>query len=308
MNEPAKHHYVPECYLKIFTNSKGKFWKLNKKYTSIRECSPGMVCYINDLHKIKKVETLIINNITDVNYVEKNAFKKEENNYGRIIHDIIRFSQDPFIISKKEYFLFLQMLVTIKRRNPSVRKDVMEPELRKELKSRLGQKRLKDYIQRLSDSAGDKINVDEYFNDYATNRIDDDKVHDISLSGFFKKDDEPDLSIQVAGDLYRCKQFIGHSPIGFHFITSDNPGFTKVNGQILNFGGFGNPFRFFFPLSPTTCLFIDSSILEEKNNIEKAVYPTLVDKVFVNDINKITMSLSKLYTLSYLKETLLQFF
>ncbi len=100
MNEPKKHHYVPECYLKLFTNSKKEFWKLNKTFKTIKVCTPGMVCYERDLFKIKKDETLVFNNILDRNYVEKDVFKQQENNYGKVIHKIIKFSQNSFVVEK----------------------------------------------------------------------------------------------------------------------------------------------------------------------------------------------------------------
>ncbi len=304
MSEPKKHHYVPECYLRTFTNSKKEFWRLNKKYRNISICSPGMVCYEKDLFKIKREETLLLNNISDVNYVEKDVFKQQENNYGGIINNIIKFSETGITIEKDKYFLFLKMLVTTKRKNPSVRKGFMEKEFQKEFASRIGQQRLREYLQRMSDLVGDKINVDEYIEKHYHKNIDDEKLHDISLSSFFTDNAKTDLSDQIATDLYLHKQFILHAPIGSSFVTCDNPGFTEIEGQILNFGGFGQPFRFYFPLSSNTCLLVDSTKLEDKNAIEKTVYPVVTSESIVEGINRTTFELAMSYIFGHSKEIL----
>src|SRR6266536_3001113 len=103
---------------------------------------------------------------------------------------------------------------------------------------------------------------------------------------------------QLSSDLYSLKQYILHSPIGTQFITSDNPGFTIVKNKLLNLGGFGDAFTFYFPLSPTTCLFLKWNDRENRENLEKSIYSTLIEKSEVMKINKFTKEISDKYILA----------
>ncbi|MFP5040012.1 DUF4238 domain-containing protein [Parasediminibacterium sp. JCM 36343] len=124
-NNPRKHHYLPECYTKAFTNSQKQLWKRKKENNKTTVCTPAQIGYEIDTNKIRTKETLSLNGLEDFYYVEKNAFKKQENNYTNTLVKVIKYSDSPIVIDKFKYHLFLETLLTIKRRNPQSRNAII---------------------------------------------------------------------------------------------------------------------------------------------------------------------------------------
>jgi hypothetical protein len=265
-------------------------WRRKKDKPNASTCSPSQICYENDLYTIQKDETLLINNIKDRYIIEKQSFKKQENRYRKILAYIVKYSRSPFVIDKTEYHLFLEFIVTLKRRNPYL-KNHLASAFPKKIQQEFKKNNLRDFLKRMSKEVGDEVDVDAYLEDYSTNKITEpEKLSDIYLSGFINIKDS--ILTTVTNDLYKHKQILLFAPIGSQFITSDNPGFTIIGNDAIPFGGFGGLFQFYFPLTPTCCLLIDSLKTENKSTIEKTVYPTLVDVFAVDQINAFTKRLS----------------
>ena len=123
------------------------------------------------------------------------------------------------------------------------------------------------------------------------------------LSAFLNKVDYTTID-NLTQLFYRLKQYILHVPIGKEFITSDNPGFTLIGNTTLSLGGFGGEFEFLFPLSPNSCLYLNSNYIESKSSIEKIIYPVMINSTRVEQINNITKSLCIKNIFSYNRKTL----
>ncbi len=288
--QPINHHYVPICYLKSFSNFQNQMWRRKKDKPKASPCSPSQICYEIDLYKIQKNETLLLNNIDDKYIVEKKSFEKQENRYRKILAEIVKFSTLPRVINKTDYHLFLEFLVTLKRRNPYL-KNQLTISLPRKIEQEFKKTDLRDFLKKMSKEVGDDVDVDAYLENYSTNKVlDSGKLSDLYVSGFLNIKDS--ILTKVTHDLYRLKQILLFAPINSQFITSDNPGFTIIGDEAIPFGGFGGLFQFFFPLSPTCCLYIDSSNMENHTTIEKTVYSFLVDAQTVDQINEFSKRLS----------------
>lgn len=288
--QPIKQHYVPICYLKSFSNFQNQMWRRKKDKPNARTCSPSQICYEIDLYTIQKDETLLLNNIKDRYIIEKQSFKKQENRYRKILTEVVKYSTSPFIIDKTNYHLFLEFIVTLKRRNPFL-KNHLASAFPKKIEQEFKKNNLRDFLKRISKEVGDKVDLDAYLEDYSTNKISEpEKLNDLYLSRFI--DIKDSILTTVTLDLYKHTQMLLFAPVGSQFITSDNPGFTIIGNDAIPFGGFGGLFQFYFPLTPTCCLLIDSSKTENKSTIEKTVYPTLVNVFAVDRINAFSKSLS----------------
>lgn len=287
---PIKQHYVPICYLKSFSNFQNQMWRRKKDKPNASICSPSQICYEIDIYTIQKDETLLVNNINDRYIIEKQSFKKQENKYREILAEIVEYSETPFVVDKTDYRLFLEFIVTLKRRSPFF-KNHLASAFAKKIEQEFKKNSLREFLKRISKEVGDDVDVDAYLEDYSTNKITEPaKLSDIYLSGFINMKDS--ILTTVTNDLYKYKQILLFTPIGSQFITSDNPGFTIIENDVIPFGGFGGLFQFYFPLTPTCCLLIDSSKTETKSTIEKVIYPSLINVFSVDKINAYTKRLS----------------
>lgn len=302
-NNPRKHHFIPECYLALFTNSKRTFWKMDKNGGKPISVSPAQVCYEIDSNKIRTINPVIFDNVSDEYIIEKQFFREQENNYGKTIREIIKYSPSPVLIDRDKYHLFLETLVTIKRRNPVSRSAIINA-FSESIKH-------PNYISHFKKLLGEEIGeenlpygIEEYIRTYLEGEArNPDRHYDMYLSAYINKQDYTVIN-NIKNDLYSLRQFILHAPIGTQFITSDNPGFTIIGDRVLNFGGFGDSFTFCFPLSPLCCLLIKSIEIEKKNDLEKMIYSKVIEKKEVQYINKLTQSISDKQIFSLSREVL----
>ncbi len=288
-NSPKKHHYIPEGYLKFFSNTQKQLWRRNKESTNCSICTPAQVGYEKDGNRIRTKEIFNLAKLTDENQIEKIAFRQLENNYPRILSKLTYFSNSPIIIDKNDYRLFLKSLVTIKRRNPTTRNTLIKSyidsynseEAIPEFKAYLLEEAAKENV--ILDSKLEAL-IENYISRRVTNP---DWLYDMYLSAYLNPSDFKVIE-NITTQLYSLKQFILHVPINKQFITSDNPGFTKTKDILISAGGFGSSFEFYFPLTPSICLYLNSSIEEGSLTIEKAIYPSFLNENEVSEINRFT--------------------
>lgn len=290
-NPPTKHHYVPQCYLKVFANFQNSLWQLKKDYGKMSSKTPGQVCYEIDANRFKDKHTLLNHGITDEYYVEKEAFKYQETGYGKIIGIVIKYQQGPQVIDKHRYRLFLETIATIKRRNPSTRKGLMEA-FKTGYQSEEGIKRFREYLSEQTGFKESGAHFEQEIRTHFVNRSKDTNYqYDMYLSAFIDKG-QFNVIAELTNDFYRLKQYILHPPVGWQFITSDNPGFTIYDGKVISLGGFEGDYEFYFPLSPEACLYMNSKHLENTQLIEKTIYHEWVDQSLVHTLNMATHAVS----------------
>ncbi len=300
---PKKHHYIPECYLNAFADSKKKFWKKRNDNGIISESNPAKVCYEIDANRIRNKSSLIFSNLQDEYFIEKMAFRRQENNYPTVLSKLIKYSDFPLIVDKNKYHLFLETLITIKRRNPTSRKRLIggfidsrtSSEAIEAFKKELGREfKITHFTPEMDNQ------IKYFFENEAQNP---DTLHDMYLSAYVNKTEYTTIA-EITNQLYSLKQYVLHSPLNNQFVTSDNPGFTKCGNDIISLGGFGGDFMFYFPISPNTCLFINTNNVEQQGIIEKPIYPVFVKSEIVSEINQYTKSIANSKLFAYSKSIL----
>ncbi|WP_343670137.1 DUF4238 domain-containing protein [Chitinophaga sp.] len=302
-NAPKKHHFVPVCYLRTFTNAQKSFWKKRIDNGRISITTPSKVCYEEDANRFNVEQSLYFNGITDEYHIEKHAFKFQENNYGKIISKITTYQSEPLILEAKIYRLFIETLVTIKRRNPSFREGLINT-FRQGHTSEEGVKKFKQFLAGVSECTGVEIPSDQKIREMLKNRAQDSSyLHDMYLTGYLNKSPQSGMSSVIA-ELYQLKQYILHAPADMEFITSDNPGFTFFENRVESATGFGREYEFYFPLSPKTCLYVTTNDMNSGKSSEKILYHEKTDSDKVRFINTATKKVSSKIIIAFSENVL----
>jgi hypothetical protein len=226
--------------------------------------------------------------LNDPYHIERNAFKIHENVFGKLLKKITKASLSPFTLPMRDVKLFLEILVTIKRRNPVIRQTLSH-----QLKEYINSKAFKNQVASISELAKrvDGSDALAYLEKYK-NEVNNDPshLHDAYLSNFLNA--EQKLTENIINTLMAHKVFIHHAAIGNQFLTSDNPGFVVVNDIVISHGGLSDAFLYSFPLTPSCCLFIDASEKDHLQLIDKTIYIRHVDPDAVELTNRSTASVA----------------
>ena len=289
-NEPKKHHFVPVCYLKAFTNAGKSFCKKRLDYGKITPATPSQVCYEEDGNRFNNENNLYFNGVTDEYHIEKHAFTLQENNYGLIILTITKHLTGPQVLDASEYHLFIETLITIKRRNPSWREGHIK-NLREGYTSEKGFILFKQFLTEASEKYGREMPSDETIKELLAARASDSNLKDMYLSGYVNQSSNSSIS-SLTNEVYQLTQYILQAPAGIQFITSDNPGFLYYDNHVVNGTGFGGEYELYFPLSPMKCLYVNTGDADSSATSEKTLYHKEVDAEKVSFINTSTKSLA----------------
>ena len=298
MSTPGKHHFVPEVYLKEFSNSQKQLSHLKKGFSKITNKTIAQVCYKLDYFKLHSQDNLLLYKLNDYYHIEKNVFKKHENRYFKLLKRLTHPALTLVSVSKSEVILFIEILTTIKRRNPTYREQSIS-----NYKNYVTSEKFKQDAEigiELSMKL-DTIDPIEYFENYIKEATtSENKQSDMYLRGFL--DNENKIAQNVANTLLQYKLYMYHAPFGSEFITSDNPGFTLLqSGELISFGGLGLPFKFVFPLTPKHCLFInyEDEDLDNKFLLIKDIHIIHTDKKTVDTINTCTYRIAMQKVFAY---------
>jgi hypothetical protein len=161
MSTPAKQHFVPRCYLKEFSDSQSKLFQLKRGSKKVNEASISAICRELNIYTIQLEETKLLNNISDQYCIEKRAFQKQENRYPRLLKKICTQSLTPFSVNRSEVRLFLETIITIKRRNPTVKRLLMEL-----LKAKLNSQQYIDYMSPILNQVSSPEYTKAYLENY----------------------------------------------------------------------------------------------------------------------------------------------
>lgn len=81
-NKAHQHHYVPQAYLRLFTDPTGKLYALNKEFKTVRETATKGVAYSHDFYTVDTIDE------KDSSEVEE-AFAQIENRCIPIIKELV---------------------------------------------------------------------------------------------------------------------------------------------------------------------------------------------------------------------------
>jgi Protein of unknown function (DUF4238) len=287
MNEPKKHHIVPESYLKLFADLKEELFRIKTNEipqkikngilgsSSLKKFNVSQICYKEDFYKIQNNPTLGIHNITDEYQIEKESFKWYENNLELIIKNI---RNRQTYLTLKDAEILCKGLLNIKIRNNHFRDNVIKNENMGEFLSKVFRK-LPVTIQENKDAIEfiGKMKTDFDENPNLVNQLQNKSLLD--------NNNNDDRATNKVYDLCMNSQWnILEATINDMFITSDNPGFCVDENNVLENTKFGDLFTWYFPLNPLHCLRVNRSINETIKSL-KPLNITDADSELVKMIN-----------------------
>lgn len=119
INEPRKHHYIPEFYLAGFTNrglKKDILWTFDQTSLKQWESKPSNIGFQKDYYKI---------NINDSDpYGVEKGFSKVESMSANVIKEIIH---NKVIPKGEDYIILMNFIALLQARVPSRRESFTEP-------------------------------------------------------------------------------------------------------------------------------------------------------------------------------------
>lgn len=256
MNDPKKHHYVPEVYLQRFAiNQSGDLYKLKvkpkKKENRPRLINKSQVCYEPNMYRYIHEAFIVANNLEDPNYIEKNLFPYEVSELS-ILFDKIDSNSKIF---KSEYKRVIQIIFSIKKRNPSIRKIYLEGDRDEEFMD----SRIKGITQKLLSIGIQeeeiKIVISKVKKEVLQQLKDENARKDMYKNSILMSNDEIIKKEEdVINELLKWTPLIYRTSYELPFITSDNPGFSRKNGIEFYNTSFASVDELFFPISPKTAL------------------------------------------------------
>jgi len=254
-------HFLPQCYLKGFTNESGKLYALNLEATkygkqpSLKSYFPSQICYGHDFYTIGKgLETFNIKNIQDKYRVEK-EFHAYEKDYQLLIDRICQGNQ----LAAHEASFLIRIIVDIKIRNKYFRENFIGSRqgevimaASNEIKDRLLNNL--DYIKKYPGGTIDQmLNISDSVRAELLNDLDFKENAHLSVL-IRKTDGYEDVMNKLIPKLLHCKWVIIES--NKKFISNDNPGCSIDKNKRIHNSYFEKDFVFFMPLTSSLCLII----------------------------------------------------
>jgi hypothetical protein len=220
MNTQARqHHYVPQAYLRLFSDSEGKLYAMNKEFKTARETSSKGVAYSHDFYTVDTVDE------KDSSEVEE-AFGQIENRCIPIIKQLL---DGKDTLSNADYadmaiYIALQYwrTPTARAKMDNASKIIATTELRNKLKQ----------------VSTDPKQYDELSRDFSNNHPDiilppmeeiGKLAHaDIVLEKFAWDNGSFVQSVfrmaeEIADGLLKSRWFVLQAPSKSQFVTTDNP-------------------------------------------------------------------------------------
>lgn len=263
--QPKKHHFVPQCYLRNFTQENQLYILDVRKVQKGYKEKPipkhtAKICYFNHYYTIEpemgsaqfRLEAY------DALYIETQVLGKLENRYGKIFDKL----STNRIISLQDAIDLTDFIIQLKLRNPYWMRETLE-------------KKKDNFI----DSAMDSLEAEKFMNNPRFQHIprelklavadgvrNDNKMNpkfgkQMQLFSLVERNlDQENRNEKFRLALIDCKWMVYEAPEnGPFFITSDNPGYSLKGNDGLTYNtNFTDPYMFFFPISFRHCLVIAS--------------------------------------------------
>ncbi len=120
-----KEHYVPQFYLRNFTNEKGSIWVYDRETKKTFSQTPANVCFENDLYETKAEEmNPALGDYVLRNYIE-DALRDYEGEWSTVLNKILRVcrqnvNRDALICNTEEKRILAQFVANLILRNPRI--------------------------------------------------------------------------------------------------------------------------------------------------------------------------------------------
>lgn len=312
-NPPARHHFVPRCYLTKFMDGDHLFILdllnvLNGLKERPKESHPNKICLDENFYKIKSEHQHTNFKLEEYDglYVESTVLHEVENKYNNAFERLISGGALPM----ETAVYFSDFMIQMKIRNPYWLNNVI---------AKNKDKWIDDCIQQLI--LEDKGKIDSIFNrlpeEWQKFAVELVRSEQKGNKTFEKQMQLFGLIQRSGGDNERNEKYrdvivnskwqLWIAPEnGPFFITSDNPGFARdIFGQTYN-SYFTGESVFYIPMAPQYCLVIDGINRDNSykdQRAEKEVQTLTVTAVQVislnnyvyKNINKLLIGYDKVY-------------
>nr|WP_232325422.1 DUF4238 domain-containing protein [Pedobacter panaciterrae] len=263
-----KQHYLPECYLKEFTNAEGRLHTLDinllkhKRKVFDEPRFPAAVCRSKNLYTIKPEFSKGFKHLKGLHpmYLEY-KFQDYEKHYPALI-DKLKRGQD--YLQNDDARRLIYTLVDLKIRNPYFRENSIrgkqEPVIDNLFDSYREQIKHIDLRQfpNLSEESMLKTMDDvkaSYMND-------EDFAQKTHISSMVQRNkDEYSIHQKITDHLLRFEWLMLVSDN--EYITTDNPGVSLDKNNVIQNTKFDENFFFLMPLTPSLCIGISPTILDK---------------------------------------------
>ncbi len=283
-NFPRKNHYVPQFYLRGFSQDQENTFRFNKNSNTMEYLPISVVGMQKNLYTFKKKDGT------------KGTLEKLFSEMEGLAAIAIRKLQNREILTDQQktdlsYFISCQMV-----RTPAFQKQMLDAitDLTKKRMVMQMQMTKPEHVQKFFEDKGKIISHEE-----ATEIVKVGSSDDMNKIGFnYPKEYWLKRMLKLAMDIYPvfqiCDWEIRHSPTKFGFITSDHP-FLLIPGEKPDFFGVGlltPKVKKILPLTSSMCL-----IAHEPSENPIMVHKD-ADKNFFRKINEWTIKNAESYVFS----------
>ena len=290
-NKPSKHHYVPQGYLRGFTETNSSLFVANKEYGSIRPTSPKGVGYIKDFYTVDTIDE------KDSTEVEE-SFGKVETICIPLLEKLVNARDLP----NAEWADVAIYMALQYGRTPHMREKMDSTALIS----------VNDYIKEtLAEALNDPIKYAELERDFLEKHPDKpqaitrDTLSKMVLGPRIISDFHLDngtyvqsvfrIAWEIADTLLKRHWTILHAPKGSSFITTDNPVTLSINRKLLPHETLAvllpGVIRH-FPINSRICLVITDEVTEREISHE------IISRNEVRKINKFLYNKALKYAIS----------
>lgn len=284
-------HIVPKVYLKRFTfDNKTQLYKLPIKspYNNIKtkEASTTSICYEENYFTIGTKKLLEKYDISDPYFIEKEAFKYENDFLEKYLNDLCSSK----VISKKKAIELVKIILSIKRRNTVMRdiflnEEIVNKSLDKNLE--IMEKRIEKFKDKFSEIGVDldetvkkvsrKVKSDFTKKDFLTDLFRENFLEE--TKGISRIDSLINLLVSKVFYVYKTTE-------DYPFITNDNPGCTTLKNDEIVDTNFSDWEFYSFPIDPLHMLIIVKTHNDRDMTVFKNIKHILATKKFVDLANK----------------------
>lgn len=233
-----RHHFVPKIYFREFTKDlEGFFFRATPKpyrKESILHKHINNVGYLGNFYTLKDLDSFSELNTNDPNYIEKNAFKYE----NTLVEILAPFKNRETLVDATRVGLFIEVILSIKHRNPFFRESFVKEYNNKETMAQTLTKQsqsLKEVL--LRETNWPETQIDNSIQRTIASIINDVNLPDVSYKKMIlensKEQGTPLSEVKERLMEMRILVYEPRDPNSY-FITSDNPGFTLVGDRVYN--------------------------------------------------------------------------
>lgn len=318
-NKPRKHHFVPRCYLSGFTEN-GHLYAVNitnvkKGYQrQLLKNTPTQICYELDYYTVSDDLYSELGKGTNFDsfFIEEKVLTSYESKFPKILKALL---EDRQLILKDAVWLS-DFIIQLKLRNPYWLKNTIN-------------KNLSDWLDKASSAVKEDLEKEERYQripseikNFLIKKILEDSKNEkfakrMQLTSLLKRFfEDPTENTKTRNAIVNCEWSLFESPpLGPFFITSDNPGFSYGNDNLVYDTRFTNGFAYHLPLTSKFCLLIcdnlkDNSLYkgEHIKTIKSGPIPAQmvieINNRSIQNVNKFIVGADEIYLTKVLNANL----